>query len=162
MGIPHVLAVPYPAQGHVIPMMELLQRFVKQGFKVTCVNTEFNHKRVMKALGTYSHVEDGIHMTSIPDGLGPSEDRNDFVKFLKGIFQVMPGKLEELIERINETDDNKITCLVADETMGWAFRVAEKLGIRKVAFWPASAALLAAMFNVPMLIEEGIINSNDG
>ncbi|KAK1383541.1 UDP-glycosyltransferase 83A1 [Heracleum sosnowskyi] len=163
MGIPHVLAVPYPAQGHVIPMMELLQRFVKQGFKVTCVNTDFNHDRIMKSLNEKdSHVAGTIQMTAIPDGLGPSEDRNDFVKSLKGIFEVMPGKLEELIEMINEKEDNKITCLVADENMGWAFKVADKFGIKKVAFWPASMALLASMFNVPKLIEDKIINSNDG
>lgn len=163
MGIPHVLAVPYPAQGHVIPMMELLQRFAKQGFKVTCVNTNFNHDRIVKAMNEKdSHVADTIHMTSIADGLGPSENRNDLVKSLKGIFEVMPGKLEELIEMINETEDNKITCLLADESMGWAFKVADKFGLKKVAFWPASTALLASMFNVPKLIEDKIINSNDG
>lgn len=163
MGIPHVVAIPYPAQGHVIPMMELLQRFAKQGFKVTCVNTEFIHQRVMQALNHKdSDVVDMIHMASIPDGLGPSDDRNDFVIALKTIFEVMPRKLEELIEMINETDDNKITCLLADENMGWAFKVAEKFGIKKVAFWPASTALLATSFSVPKLIEDKIINSDDG
>ncbi|KAK1383542.1 putative 7-deoxyloganetin glucosyltransferase [Heracleum sosnowskyi] len=153
MSIPHVLAIPYPAQGHVIPMMELLQRFAKQGFKVTMVNTEFIHKRVMQTLNEKdSNVVDTIHMTSIPDGLGPSDDRNDFVIALKAIFEVMPRKLEELIEKINETDDNKITCLVADENMGWAFKVAEKFGIKKVAFWHASTALLATSFNITKLI----------
>nr|XP_017241170.1 PREDICTED: UDP-glycosyltransferase 83A1-like [Daucus carota subsp. sativus] len=115
----------------------------------------------MKAMNEKeSNVVDTIQMTSIPDGLGPSEDRNDFVIALKAIFEVMPGKLEELIEKINETDDNKITCLVADENMGWAFKVAEKFGIKKVAFWPASTALLAASFNVPKLIQDEILNSD--
>ncbi|WOG93252.1 hypothetical protein DCAR_0312533 [Daucus carota subsp. sativus] len=134
MGIPHVLAIPYPAQGHVIPMMELLRSFTKQGgYDTYDLNSRWT---------------------------GPSEDRNDFVIALKAMFEVMPGKLEELIEKINETDDNKITCLVADENMGWAFKVAEKFGIKKVGFWPASTALLAANFNVPKLIQDEILNSD--
>ncbi|CDP08524.1 unnamed protein product [Coffea canephora] len=47
---PHVLAIPYPAQGHVLPLMELALCLVRQGIRVTLVNTEFNHKRVTKSL----------------------------------------------------------------------------------------------------------------
>lgn len=65
MGIPHVLAVPYPVQGHVIPLMKLVQHFIKQGYKVTFVNTEFNHNWVMKALSDIGNVGDLIHLISI-------------------------------------------------------------------------------------------------
>lgn len=162
MSIPHVLAVPFPAQGHVIPLMELVQHFVKKGFKVTFVNTDFNHKRVINALLEKDrNVGDMIHMVSLPDGLDPGEDRNDIGKLSEAVPRVMPEKLEKLIKNINATDNNKITCLVADENMGWALKVAEKMGIRRVAFWPASAAVLGSIFSIPKLIKDGIIN-NDG
>ncbi|KAG8477300.1 hypothetical protein CXB51_030513 [Gossypium anomalum] len=51
MGKPHVLVIPYPAQGHVIPLMELSQNLAKEGTKISFVNTVFNHKRVLDALG---------------------------------------------------------------------------------------------------------------
>lgn len=73
----------------------------------------------------------------------------------------MPGKLEELIEKINVSDDNKITSIIADLNMGWALEVAEKMGIRRAAFWPASAATLALIFSIPKLIEDRIVY-NDG
>ncbi|KAA8547920.1 hypothetical protein F0562_004349 [Nyssa sinensis] len=116
MGNPHVLAIPYPAQGHVIPLMELAQCLVKHSFKVTFVNTEFNHKRVMNALSDKDSVGDQIHLVSIPDGLEPWEDRNDLGKLSEAIFQVMPGKLEELIEKINGSGSDNISCIIADET----------------------------------------------
>ncbi|KAM1058957.1 hypothetical protein PS1_024114 [Malus domestica] len=70
----------------------------------------------------------------------------------------MPGKLEELIEKINEEESDKVTCVLADESSGWALDVAVKMKIRRVALLPASAAALALSFNIPKLIHEGIIN----
>ncbi|CAL5370725.1 unnamed protein product [Camellia sinensis] len=105
MGMkPHILAIPYPAQGHVIPLLDLMQWLYKQGFKVTFVNTEFNHTKVLNSLSnkqtSNSSVvvdDDNIDLVSIPDGLEPWEDRNDFKKLIEAISQVMPGNWEALI-----------------------------------------------------------------
>ncbi|GAV65694.1 UDPGT domain-containing protein [Cephalotus follicularis] len=155
---PHILAVPYPAQGHVIPLMELSLCLANHGFRVTFVNTEFNHKRVVNALAEKKFIGDQIHLVWIPDGLQPWEDRNELGKLSEAILEVMPGKLEELI---NKLQDDKITCVIADESMGWALEVADRLKIRRVAFWPAAAAMLALKLCVPKLIDDGIIE-NDG
>ncbi|KAF9625726.1 hypothetical protein IFM89_026534 [Coptis chinensis] len=80
MGRPHLLAVPYPAQGHVMPLMELAHNLVDHGFKITFVNTEFSHKRIMAALSNNGYDEDFIHLVSIPDGMEERDDRNDLGK----------------------------------------------------------------------------------
>ena len=157
---PHVLALPYPAQGHVIPLMELSQWLVKLGFKVTFVNSDFNHKRVVNALSAKDDIGGQIRLVSIPDGLEAWEDRNDLGKLTKAILRVMPGKLEELIEEINGSDD-EITCVIADGNLGWAMGVAEKMGIKRAAFWPAAAALLSLIFSVRKLVDDGIL-TNEG
>ncbi|KAK2634211.1 hypothetical protein Ddye_029003 [Dipteronia dyeriana] len=46
MGNPHVLVVPYPAQGHVIPLMKLSQSLAQHCIRITFVNTEHNYKLV--------------------------------------------------------------------------------------------------------------------
>ncbi|XP_071926385.1 UDP-glycosyltransferase 83A1-like [Coffea arabica] len=160
MGIPHVLAIPYPAQGHVLPLMELALRLVKNGIKVTFVNTEFDHKRVIESLSGEENVPDMMHLVSVPDGLESWEDRNDLGKLTKTIFRVMPAKLEALMEKMNESETDKITCLITDESMGWALEIAKKMGVRAVAFWPAAAAVLALELNIPKLIHDGIIDSS--
>lgn len=160
MCSPHVLAIPYPAQGHVIPMMELVQHFVKRGFSVTFVNSDFNHERVMNALSEKDRLGKMINMVSIPDGMEPWDDRNDLTKLSETMLEVMPGKLEELIENINKTENSKITCVLADENVGWALKVAEKMGIKRAAFWPAAAAMLALIFSIPKLIEDKTINQD--
>ncbi|XP_034209506.1 UDP-glycosyltransferase 83A1-like [Prunus dulcis] len=160
MSNTHIIAVPFPAQGHVIPLMELSQCLVNHGFTVTFVNTEYNHKRVVNALADESQFTDRIHLVSLPDGLEPWEDRNELGQLCEAIQRIMPGKLEELIEKINEGKGDKVTCVIADESSGWALEVAEKQNIRRVAFWPAAAALLALQFSIPKLIHEGIINDD--
>ncbi|KAL8229187.1 hypothetical protein R6Q57_014087 [Mikania cordata] len=116
---PHVLIIPYPAQGHVIPLLELAQCLVNQGVKVTFVNTEVTHKLV-----TSNGLEEGfgdlLRMVWIPDGLEPWEDRSDICKLTLSILQTMPGMLEQLIETINHEESNKITHMIVDGTMGWA------------------------------------------
>ncbi|PIA63035.1 hypothetical protein AQUCO_00200811v1 [Aquilegia coerulea] len=163
MARPHLLVIAYPTQGHVMPLMELSHNLVDRGFKITFVNTEFNHKRVVAALSNNNaDYEEFIHLASIPDGMEPEEDRNQLGKLSDLMENVMPEHLEELIKNINESDngDSKITCVLADANMGWALEVADKLSIRRAAFWPASGVLLAVLLHIPKMIEDGIIDTD--
>ncbi|XVE68283.1 hypothetical protein DITRI_Ditri09bG0055300 [Diplodiscus trichospermus] len=104
--------------------------------------------------------EGPIHLVSIPDGMGLEEDRNQLGKLTDGISQVMPVKLKEFIKKINRLKDDKITCVIADVNMGWALQVAAELGIPAAAFWPASALLMALLFNTQKLIDKQVIVEN--
>ncbi|XLS76030.1 hypothetical protein HN51_032895 [Arachis hypogaea] len=46
MNTPTVLAIPYPAQGHVNPLMILSQKLAEHGCNIIFVNTEFIHDKV--------------------------------------------------------------------------------------------------------------------
>ncbi|KAJ4707332.1 UDP-glycosyltransferase [Melia azedarach] len=159
IGTPHVLVMPCPTQGHVIPLLELSQCLAKHGFSVTFVNSEYSHHRVLKALEGKDYVGEQIQMVSIPDGLKPGEDRNGNVRILETIPQVMSGKLEEIIEEINGREGEKIACVIADGIMGWAIEVAKRLKIKHASLWTSSAASLALSFSIQKLIDEGIIDS---
>ncbi|KAI3776999.1 hypothetical protein L1987_46792 [Smallanthus sonchifolius] len=156
----HVLAIPYPAQGHVIPLMEASRCFTNNGLKVTFVNTEFINKRVMSAGSEIDCPSDLMRMVSIPDGMEPCDDRSDLGKLTKTMFQLMPTKLEELINDINKNDEDKITCIVADYYMGWVVRVARKMGIRLASFCPSSVAVSAVIMSVQKLMDDEVINCN--
>ncbi|PWA52924.1 UDP-glucuronosyl/UDP-glucosyltransferase [Artemisia annua] len=157
----HVLIIPYIAQGHVIPLLELAQCLIKHGVKVTFVNTDVNHNIIMKTWLEKDSFGPLMNMVSIPDGMEASEDRNNFIIAMEAINQVMPGKLEELIKMINKTDGDKISCVIADVGMPWATRVAEKLRIRRATFWSAPAATLATLLSIQKLIDDGIMD-NEG
>ncbi|XP_062029697.1 UDP-glycosyltransferase 83A1-like [Rosa rugosa] len=162
MSKPHIIAIPFPAQGHVMPLMEFSQCLARHGFKVTFVNTEHIHKQIVNAISDESHIRnDHVHLVSIPDGLESQEERNGPGLLSKAIQAIMHQNLEDLIEKINKEESAKITCLIADESCGWALEVAQKLKIaRVVAFWPAAAATLVLNFCIPKLIHEGIIDDD--
>ena len=160
MARPHVLVIPYPAQGHVIPTMEFAQRLVKQGVKVTFINTEVNN-RLMTSNCLDKDVFGGLlQMVSIPDGLEPWEDRSDICNLTLSIMQTMSGKFEEFIEKINKEDSNKVTCVIADVCNGWAVRIAKNMGIKRAVFCPASATTLASILSFQKLIDDGIIHKS--
>ena len=50
------------------------------------------------------------------------------------------------MQLVSIPDGDKITCIIADETMGWVLEIAKKMRIKVAAFWPASALLLAQIF----------------
>lgn len=159
MGVlPHALALPYPAQGHVIPLMELSHCLVDHGFRITFVNTEFNHDRVVAALQIDSTMEQ-INLVSVPDGLDKEEDRNDIGRLTESLMKTMPLCLEELIRKSSEAGD-RITCMIVDESMAWALEIAKKMGLRSAAFWPASAQLLATLLRIPELTSKGVIDAD--
>ncbi|KAI9121296.1 hypothetical protein K1719_008329 [Acacia pycnantha] len=48
---PHAVLTPYPVQGHINSVLKLAKLLHVQGFFITFVNTEFNHKRLLKSGG---------------------------------------------------------------------------------------------------------------
>ncbi|KAL4361921.1 hypothetical protein GQ457_04G033170 [Hibiscus cannabinus] len=161
MGKPHVLVVPYPAQGHVIPFMELSRYLAKQGIKISFLNTEFNHKRVIHAFG--KNVDDSglFRLVSVPDGLEDGEDRNQVGKLIESLCRVMPRQLKDLIHKLNASDDDdKISCVLADVTLGLALDVGAELGIPTAALWPASMLQLVFILRIQKHIDEGLIDEN--
>ena len=162
MAAPHAIVITFPAQGHIIPLIALSHSVVAHGFKITFINSEFNHERVVASLSQNGgDGMEGIQMVSFPDGLAPGEDRHTSVqKKIEGIMRVMPECLEELIKQINASGGDRVTCVITDGGMGWVLEVVQKMGIRSAACWPASAALLALFMSIPEMIQDGIIRAN--
>lgn len=154
------MVLPFPAQGHVMPLMELSHRLVHHGLQVVFVNTDFNHGRVLQALaaetgggGGDAVLPDGIHMVSFPDGMGPDGDRTDIAMLADGLPAAMLGPLQEMIR------SRKTRWVIADVSMSWALDLADPAaGVRVALFSTFSAAAFALRLHVPTLIEQGILD----
>ncbi|XP_052111681.1 UDP-glycosyltransferase 83A1 [Arachis duranensis] len=156
MKTPTVLALPWPAQGHVNPLMTFSQKLADHGCNIIFVNTEFIHEKVVSSINGSS----SIKLMSIPDGLEPEDDRRNIGELCLSMLRTMPSMLEKLIEDLRLNDGITISCIVYDGTMGWALEVAKKMGINGALFWPASAALFAMQYNIPKLMDDGTIDSS--
>lgn len=144
----HVLAIACPAQGHVISFLNFCNKIAAQGIKVTFVNTEFIHSRIMASMKEDKKnidFDDGVRLVSIPDGLHDLTDRMDPLKILESLKRVMPGHVFDLIDQLNQSNPSlPITAVIADLTIGWILDVAaDKIGAQKFGFWSSGPASLA-------------------
>ncbi|XP_044476840.1 UDP-glycosyltransferase 83A1-like [Mangifera indica] len=161
---PHVLVIPYPAQGHVTPLLKLATKIAEQGIKVTFVNTEQIAAKVMATMPEESEGESLIKFVSISDGIQQEDDMKDFYKYTNILLRDMPGKLEYLIEKVNQSSDSEqISCIVADIFAGWAVETAWNMGIPRAAVVPYGPATLALSYHFSKLTLDSDGNAmNDG
>ncbi|XP_072061515.1 UDP-glycosyltransferase 83A1-like isoform X1 [Arachis hypogaea] len=160
MSTPTVLVLPAPGQGHVNPMMILSHKLVDHGCNIIFVNSDFNHKRVVRSMDNNNGSSSPIKLVSISDGLGPEHDRVDLGELCDSMLRTMPSELEKLIEDLQLNEGIKVTCVVADVFMGWALEVARKVGIKGAFFWPAAASVFVLQYNASNLVADAILDSD--
>ncbi|KAI5560036.1 hypothetical protein POPTR_016G020201v4 [Populus trichocarpa] len=71
---PHAVLIPLPFQSHIKSMLKLAKLLHHRGFHITFVNTEYNHRRLLKSRGPNSL--NGLldfRFENIPDGLPHSD-----------------------------------------------------------------------------------------
>jgi hypothetical protein len=163
---PHAVMVPYPAQGHITPMLQLAKLLHDRGFHVTFVNNEFNHRRLLRSQGadTLGGVP-AFRFAAIADGL-PASDREatqDIPTLCYYTMNTCLPRFKELVAKLNEEAEASggalppVTCVVADSVMTFALRAARELGLRCATLWTASACGFMTYYHYKDLRDRGII-----
>ncbi|KAK2388608.1 linamarin synthase [Trifolium repens] len=162
---PHAVLVPYPAQGHVNPFMQLAKLLRCNGFHITFVNTEFNHKRLIKSLGAeFVKGLPDFQFEAIPDGLPESnkDATQDIPMLCDAIKNNFYVPFKELVNKLNTSSPHiPVTCIIADGLLGFAGRVAKDLGIQELQFWTASACGFVGYLHYDELVKRGILPFKD-
>ncbi|ERN14686.1 hypothetical protein AMTR_s00038p00218410 [Amborella trichopoda] len=155
----HAVCVPYPAQGHINPMMQLAKLLHARGFHITFVNNEYNHKRLLKSRGPDPSMGvQGFAFESIPDGLPPIEIEatQSIPELCYYTRNCCLAPFRELVARLNSTEDlPPVSCVISDGAMNFTQTVADELGIPRVTFWTTSACGFWAYLHYPELVERG-------
>ncbi|CAH8253202.1 unnamed protein product [Arabidopsis lyrata] len=157
---PHVVCVPYPAQGHINPMMKVAKLLYAKGFHVTFVNTVYNHNRLLRSRG--SNAVDGLpsfRFESIPDGLSETDVdvTQDIPTLCESTMKHCLAPFKELLRQINAGDDvPPVSCIVSDGCMSFTLDAAEELGVPEVLFWTTSACGFLAYLFYYRFIEKGL------
>ncbi|KAJ1265508.1 hypothetical protein BS78_08G081200 [Paspalum vaginatum] len=160
---PHAVCVPYPAQGHVTPMLKLAKLLHSRGFLVTFVNTEFNHRRLLHSRGPGAlRGVPGFRFDSIPDGLPPSDAdaTQDIPSLCYSTMTSCLPHLLALLARLNSdaaAEAGPVTCLVVDGVMSFGYDAAREIGVPVAALWTASACGFMGYRNYRRLIDWGLV-----
>ena len=164
---PHALVIPFPAQGHIGPMMHLSIKLAKEaGFVITFVNTHHHHtllKELMEPRFREQGLED-IHLAQVVNagrGSGDTTGSQGLVELCEAFYKLRPA-FEELVESLLPTTTTTtttttptpsssrppLTCIISDLYNYFMQDVASKFGLKYVAFWTASAGMLAKAMSV--------------
>lgn len=158
---PHAVCIPFPAQGHINPMLKLAKLLHQRGFHITFVNTEFNHKRLLKTQTAESLTAvSSFRFETIPDGL-PESDSNatqDIPSLLDSTSKHCLAPFRDLLSKLNNTALSNVppvTCIVSDGVMTFTLAAAEELGIPDVLFWTTSAYGFMGYVQYRDLVDKG-------
>lgn len=158
---PHAVCVPFPAQGHVIPFMKLAKILHSRGFYITFVNTEYNHRRLIRSQGPdFVKCFDDFLFETIPEGLPPS-DRDvtqDPPLLCDSIRKNCLAPFRDLVSKLSSSSVTPpISCIIADGVMSFAIKAAQEFGILDVQFWTASACGYMGYLQYDELRKRGIV-----
>jgi len=162
---PHAVMFPYPAEGHIRPLMQLAKILYARGFYITFVNTEYIQERFVRSGSEFvkSHPAD-FRFETIPDGLPAHHGRTLKVDELsESLINNCPLHFDKLIDKLKhlQPDVPPVTCIISDGVLSFPQKTARKLRVPRVAFWTPSACGFSAYFFMPLLIDNGYIPLKD-
>ncbi|XP_060673497.1 7-deoxyloganetin glucosyltransferase-like [Ziziphus jujuba] len=165
---PHAVCIPFPAQGHINPMLKLAKLLHQKGFHITFVNTEFNHRRLLRSRGSDSlNGLPTFRFETIPDGLPPSDaDATQDVPSLSvATTNYCLAPFRELLHKLNDAASSggvpPVTCIVSDSIMSFTLDASKELGIPNVLFWTSSPCSFVGFIYYRYLMEKDIIPLKD-
>ncbi|CAM0945125.1 unnamed protein product [Alopecurus aequalis] len=144
-----VVLVPFPAQGHVTPMLHLACALAARGIAATVAVPDFVHRR----MGSYA--SSGVELASIPSGIADNDgEPPGFASIAHAMEHYMPAHLELMLTR------GHAACVVVDVLASWAIPVASRRGLPSVGFWPAMLASFRVVAAIPELLRQGFISDS--
>ncbi|KAK8259506.1 hypothetical protein V6Z11_D13G061900 [Gossypium hirsutum] len=162
---PHAVCVPYPAQGHVNPMLMVAKLLHFKGFHITFVNTEYNHERLLKSRGPHAlNSLPDFRFETVPDGLPPPDINatQDIPTLCDSTSKHCLTPFRQLLARLNVSSGiPPVTCIVSDGCMSFTLEAAQEVGIPDVLFWTPSACGFLAYCHYRRLIEKGFTPLKD-
>ncbi|XP_057464419.1 7-deoxyloganetin glucosyltransferase-like [Actinidia eriantha] len=166
---PHAVCIPYPAQGHINPVLKLAKLLHSKGFHITFVNTEYNHKRLLRSRGpaALAGLPD-FRFDTIPDGLPPPPPSVDATQDIPSLCvstsKTCIAPFCDLLSKLNDTATSNVppvTCIVSDGVMSFTLEAAKKFGIPEVLFWTTSACGFLGYTQYKHLVERGLTPLKD-
>ncbi|KAG5042599.1 hypothetical protein JHK87_006514 [Glycine soja] len=164
---PHILVLPFPAEGHIKPMFNLAKLLSLKGHKITFVNTHHNHNRLIQFtdLPSFHTQFPGFHFASITDGVPDNLPQNEFEHMISptsrsevaGEFRGLLSRL--VVEKPRQWDPPPSCVIIADGLMSTvSMDVAKEFGVPLIAFRTYSATATWVSIHVSKIVQEGVMD----
>lgn len=142
----HILVFPYPAQGHMIPLLDLTHNLVAFGLTVTVLVTPANLPLLKPLLSKHPSIKTLVFPfpahPSIPTGKENAKDLppNSF----RAMMRALSGLYYPLL-RWFQSHPSPPIAIISDMFLGWTHHLACQLSIRRILFSPSGAMALSVI-----------------
>ena len=161
---PHVLVVPFPAQGHALPLLDFVALLAARGLRLSVVTTPANLQLLSPLLAVHPAAVRAVTFPfpshpALPPGLentkgcGPGQ----FPTFIHAF-----AKLREPILAWARAQPDPVVAVVADFFCGWTQPLAREIGAAGIVFSPSGALGTAVMHSIFRRLVRRPADSDDG
>ncbi|GLJ57837.1 hypothetical protein SUGI_1381050 [Cryptomeria japonica] len=160
--VPHALLIPFPAQGHINPMMQLAWKLVSHGFLLTFLNSDSSHNSILKANAPNS-LHDNIQMISVPFEFPVMDTLEGIGNGMDAVEKCMgPSVIDRVIQEINaREEENKLTCIIADAWMSFGLHPLATLHkVPLAVFHTAPVSIFAIHYFITNMVSLGVVSSD--
>ncbi|CDP03926.1 unnamed protein product [Coffea canephora] len=139
----HVLALPFPVQGHINPLLQFCKRLEAKGVKVTFANT------VSLSKSMHADPKRSINFETISDGYddGGYAAAESFEAYVEKFATVGSKTLADLITKLKD-DGEPVQAVIYDPHLTWALDVAKRFGLVTAAFFTQTCAVNSIYYHV--------------
>ncbi|XP_047331153.1 UDP-glycosyltransferase 87A2-like [Impatiens glandulifera] len=162
-----VVAIPYPARGHINPMMKFCSLLSLKGISVILVLTEEWLSLIGPPAAAAAPVGVEYRVATVPNVIPSEKDRSkDMMGFFKAVATEMKSAIHTFLDRL---DDGPVSCIVADAIMtfmmGFGGRREEDTLPPVASLFPSPASMFFAYYHFDLIMAAArtqvIANSND-
>ncbi|CAN6197980.1 unnamed protein product [Urochloa humidicola] len=139
-GEPHVLVVPYPAHGHMQPLLHLSSLLAARGLRLTVAATPATAHLLEPLLAAHPTSVRPLTFPSAAahDTSGPTSVGADF----HALAAALRAPLGEWLR--SDSGDGRVVAVISDFFCGWTQPLAAEAGVPRLVFAPSGALATAA------------------
>ncbi|CAO2818426.1 unnamed protein product [Amaranthus hypochondriacus] len=147
----HILIIPYPAQGHIIPLLDLIHNLASTSkLTITIVITPKNLPLISPLVSLFPFIVTPL-VLPFPSYHGIPRGKENTKDLPPASFkQIMPAfaKLMDPIRHWFESHPSPPVAIISDIFLGWTHNFALQLGIHRIVFSPSGAFGLSVIYSL--------------
>ncbi|GFQ08009.1 UDP-glycosyltransferase 74e2 [Phtheirospermum japonicum] len=142
----HILAIPFPLQGHINPLAQLCNRLSSKGIRVTFVTTVTVSETLQtKTAGSTNNL---INVETVPDfTIGETEGLDVYEIYIRSFRAAITSGLSDIIEKHSKSE-SPVKAIVYDSGIPWVLDIAHENGLKGAVLSTQSCTVCSVFYHM--------------